>query len=351
MNFECKDFDLSAFDKTLVIAEMGVNHNGDIRLAEEMVTTAFSQGADVIKFQAFISEKEISKFAKKTPYQIETTSDLGNQLEMCKALELSPDQLTHMHKFCLDLGAPFLCAAFDFDSVDFLVDDLKVKTVKIPSGEMTNLPFLEYIGTKGVGILLSTGASNLVEVGVAVEKLTKSNSNEIALFHCVSSYPAPFEQINLRAMNTLQQVFKVPVGYSDHTVGIYASIAAAAMNACMVEKHFTLDKNLPGPDHRASIEPHELRELVNGIEIVNQVKGSSTKKASDCELENLPLIRKSIVAKNNLPKGHILSKNDIEFKRPEGGISPAMIDQVIGLKTSHDLFEDEPITWESVKWS
>jgi sialic acid synthase SpsE len=270
---------------------------------------------------------------------------------MCKALELSPDQLTHMHKFCMDIGAPFLCAAFDFDSVDFLVEDLKVDTLKIPSGEVTNLPFLEYISSKGVGILLSTGASNLVEVGTAVEKLTNSKKNQIALFHCVSSYPTPFQEVNLRAMNTLQQVFKVPVGFSDHTVGIFASIAASAMHACMVEKHFTLDKNLPGPDHRASIEPQELKQLVDGIKVINQVKGSAIKKPSDCELENLPLIRKSMVAKSNLQRGHVLSREDIEFKRPEGGISPGMLESVIGLKISCDLLEDEPITWDAVKWT
>lgn len=345
MNFEARDFDFTLRDTTLVIAEVGVNHNGSLDTARDLVDAAMTAGAHIVKFQAFRSEKEISRYAAKTPYQEETTTADGNQLEMCKALELSASALQEMKAYCASKGMPFLCAAFEFDSVDLLVDELKVETIKIPSGEITNLPFLEYIGSKKKGTILSTGASSLAEVGMAVETLCKAGCPELVLFHCVSSYPAPYNQVNLRAMLTLKDAFGFPVGFSDHTIGNAAPIAAAALGAVAIEKHFTLDRNMDGPDHRASIEPDEMAEMVKGVAIANQALGSSRKMLTSCELPNLNLIRKSLVAASDLKKGWRLTRDMLEIKRPQGGIEPADIEKVIGLVLTKDVPEDVPVTW------
>lgn len=347
MNFESKSFDLNQPFQTLVIAEVGVNHNGDISLAERLVDVAIEAGADIVKFQAFKSEKEISKFAAKAPYQEETTDAL-NQLEMCKALELSESDLRHLKKYCEKKEMPFLCTAFDFDSVDFLTDDLKVKSIKIGSAEVTNLPMLEYIGSKKVGVILSTGASTLVEAGQAVEALLAGGCPELALFHCVSSYPTPPEQANLKAMNTLRDAFRLPVGFSDHTEGVAVAIAAAAIGAFAIEKHFTLDKNLPGPDHRASIEPHELKALVDGVRTANMALGDGIKRPMACELPNLNLIRKSLVAVGNLKKGTRLERDMLEIKRPAAGLLPSDLKNVLGLTLNKDIEDDAPIQWSDL---
>jgi N-acetylneuraminate synthase len=347
MDFESREFSFGLDEPTRVIAEIGVNHNGSPEIARTMVDAAIEAGADIIKFQAFVSEKEISRFAAKTPYQKETTSSEGNQLEMCKALEMKPETLREMKRYCAERKAPFLCAAFDFDSVDLLVDDLQVGTIKVPSGEVTNLPFLEYIGSRRKGVILSTGASTLVEVGIAIETLRKAGCPELMLFHCVSSYPAPFEQANLRAMHTLRDAFRIPVGFSDHTIGCEAGIAAAALGACAIEKHFTLDKSMPGPDHRASIEPPELAALVDGVRIARAVLGDGVKRPVASELDNLPLIRKSLVASRRLAKGTCLTADMVEIKRPEGGVAPGDLAKILGLNLTVDLEADQPITWDS----
>ena len=349
MFFESNEFNFFQNDPTRIIAEIGVNHNGEIALAKSLVDQAKIAGADIVKFQAFVSEKEISRYANKTPYQIETTTDIGGQLEMCKALELSPSSLAEMKNYCESLEIPFLCAAFDFDSVDLLVDELKVSTIKIPSGEITNLPFLEYVGSKRKSIILSTGASSLAEVALAVEALQKAGCPELVLFHCVSSYPAPYPEVNLNAMETLRRAFNVPVGFSDHTVGIQAGIAASALGACAIEKHFTLDKKMVGPDHRASIEPLELAALVEGVKIVNQVKGDGAKQASQSEMENLLLIRKSIVAASDLKRGVKITREMVEFKRPGVGISPSDVSKIIGLKIMRDVKFDEALNWDDFR--
>jgi N-acetylneuraminate synthase len=348
MNFESKDFTFKNSDETIVIAEVGVNHNGDPKIAKQMIDAAVRAGVHITKFQAFRSEKEISKYAMKAPYQKETTSSEGNQLEMCKALELSGPVLKEMKKYCAKLKMPFLCTAFDFDSVDLLVDELKVSTIKVPSGEVTNFPFLEYIGSKKKGVILSTGASNLSEVGLAIQTLIKSGCPELMLFHCVTSYPAPHDQVNLRAMMTLKNAFGLPVGFSDHTVGIQTAIAAAALGAVAIEKHFTLDRNMVGPDHRASIEPHELAVLVEGVRVANLSLGSPLKQPAPCELPNLHLIRKSLVASSNLKKGTCLTREMIEIKRPQGGIEPMDLNKILGLTLKIDIEEDQPIKWEDL---
>lgn len=345
MNFETRNYDLREGDDTLVIAEVGVNHNGSPEIARRLVDEAVKAGVHIVKFQAFRSEKEISKFAVKTPYQEETTSAAGNQLEMCKALELSGPVLREMKEYCAAIRMPFLCAAFDFDSVDLLVDDLRVQTIKIPSGEITNLPFLNYIGSKKTGVILSTGASTLTEVGLAVETLQKSGCPELMLFHCVSSYPAAWNEVNLRVMETMKRAFNLPVGFSDHTLGSAAAITAAALGAAAIEKHFTLDRTMKGPDHRASIEPHELKALVEGVRIANHALGSGVKTPVACELPNLHLIRKSLVASKNLVCGTRLTRQMIEIKRPQGGIDPADLEKIIGLSLTRDIEEDAPVTW------
>lgn len=348
MHLESAEFDFSRVDRTVVIAEVGVNHNGDPALARRMVDVAREAGADVVKFQAFKSEKEISRYAPKALYQEENTGPEGGQLELCKALELSGEALRSLKDYCAELRMPFLCTAFDFDSVDLLCGELKVAAIKIGSAEVTNLPFLEYIGTRRVAAILSTGASTLAEVGAAVQALRAGGCRELALLHCVSSYPAPAEQVNLRAMATLRQAFGVPVGFSDHTPGYAVAIAAAALGACAVEKHFTTDRNLPGPDHLASVEPHELKALVAGVRIANRALGDGVKAPAACELPNLPLIRKSLVAARDLPAGTKLARDMIEIKRPQGGIEPADLGRLLGRRLKAAVREDMPIRWDDL---
>ncbi len=348
MHFESRDFDFTLPDATIIIAEVGVNHNGDPELARKMIATAADAGADIVKFQAFRSEKEISRYAPMAPYQQDNVPDHGGQLELCKALELSGSALMMLKSHCAKVGMPFLCTAFDFDSVDLLIDELKVSSIKIGSAEVTNLPFLEYIGSKRVGVILSTGASTLAEAGLAAEALQRSGCPELVLLHCVTSYPTPPAQANLRAMLSMRQAFGLPVGFSDHTAGTAVSIAAAALGAVAIEKHFTLDRNLPGPDHLASVEPDELAALVRGVRMANQALGNGVKQAALCELPNLPLVRKSLVATRDLPAGARLTRDMIEIKRPQGGIAPADLSKILGLTLKHDVADDMPITWSDL---
>jgi N-acetylneuraminate synthase len=348
MDFTSRQFDFSAADRTVVVAEIGVNHNGSEETALRMIDAAAAAGADVVKFQAFRSEKEISRHAAKAAYQRESTSADGNQLEMCKALELSPASLRAVYRHCREANVAFLCAAFDFESADLLLSDLGVRSIKVASSEITNLPFLRHIGAARVGVVLSTGASTLSEVSVAVDELLGAGCPELVLLHCVSSYPAPHDQAHLRAMQTLRAAFGRPVGFSDHTEGFEVAVAAAALGAVMVEKHFTLDRDMPGPDHRASIEPPELAALVRGVRIANACLGSPVKQPAPCEIDNRPLIRKSLVAARALPRGTRLSREMIEIKRPMGGIEPADLDKVIGLTLARDIEEDQLIAWKDL---
>lgn len=348
MHFESADFDFQLADRTIVIAEVGVNHNGDPALARRMVDVARDAGADIVKFQAFNSEKEISRYAGKAKYQIENTGDEGGQLELCKALELSGETLLDLKSYCERLGQPFLCTAFDFDSVDLLADTLKVNAIKIGSAEVTNLPMLEYIGSKKMGAILSTGASTLADVGLAIEALRRGGCPELVVLHCVTSYPAPVAEANLRAMHTLRQAFGLPVGFSDHTAGIDCAIAAAALGACAIEKHFTTDRALPGPDHLASVEPHELKALICGVRAANSALGNGIKVPAPCEIANQPLVRKSLVATRDLAAGTKLSRDMIEIKRPLAGIAPGDLDHVVGRTLARAVGDDMPITWEDL---
>lgn len=348
MHFESASFDFRQPDWTVIIAEVGVNHNGDPDLARRMVDVARDAGADIVKFQAFNSEKEISRYAGKAKYQVDNTGDAGGQLELCKALELSGAVLAQLKSHCERQRQPFLCTAFDFDSVDLLADTLKVAAIKIGSAEVTNIPMLEYIGSKKLGAILSTGASTLAEVGEAIEALRRGGCPELVLLHCVTSYPAPSGEANLRAMQTMRSAFGLPVGFSDHTAGIACAIGAAALGACAIEKHFTTDRTLPGPDHLASVEPHELKALVEGVRAVNGALGNGIKQPARCESDNLPLVRKSLVATSDLAAGTRLERSMIEIKRPLGGIAPAHLGHVLGRTLRRAVGEDMPLTWDDL---
>jgi N,N'-diacetyllegionaminate synthase len=341
-----KEFSFLEMDPPVVIAEVGVNHNGDPGMARQLVDVAVECRVDIVKFQAFKSEKEISRYAKKAPYQLETTSDQGNQLEMCKALELSIENIIALKEYCNKKHVGFLCTAFESDSLEDLINRVGVTTIKVPSGEITNIPFLEQIGALCDGVILSTGASTLKETGGAIEAINRGGCDDLVLLHCVTSYPADVQDVNLRAMKVMRDSFGYPVGYSDHTQGTAVSIAAAALGAVAIEKHFTLDQNLPGPDHRASIEPHELRALVQGVRDAHHSLGNGIKKPQTCELPNIALIRKSLVASRHLKAGERISRDMIEIKRPESGIIPGDLPNILNLRLTQDVEEDAPIRWE-----
>ncbi len=346
MDFDSAHFSFKETDEPVAIAEVGVNHNCDMDIAHKMVHAAQDAGAHIIKFQSFVSEEEISVYADKAEYQKETTGDAGGQLEMAKALELTPDQLKDLRAYCHKVQAPFLCTAFESISLDLIVRQMGVKSVKIASSEVTNHPFLKEIAETGVGIIISTGASNLEEAGDALKVLQQAGAEEILMLHCVSQYPAVMEQINLRAMHTMREAFGIPIGYSDHTAGFEAPIAAAALGARAVEKHFTLDRNMEGPDHRASIEPDELAIMVRGMKMAHQAIGDGIKKPVACEEANRTLIRKAIVARRPFPAGHVIRYEDVAFKRPVNGIEPFDWDKVEGKALKEAVETDQPLQWE-----
>lgn len=349
MNFGARSYFFAEDDVPVVIGEIGVNHNGDPELARALVDAAVEAGVPVVKFQVFKTEKEIGRFAELTPYQKEAGAEAQSQFDLCKALELSHKDVGDLKVYCDRRGIGFLCSVFDFDSVDFLVEDLKVRSLKIASGEVTNIPLLEYIGAKRVAVLLSTGASRLDEVRTAVDTLKNAGCPELVLFHCVSEYPAPAAELNLRAIHTLNNEFGVPVGFSDHSQGVEAAVAAVALGATVIEKHFTLDRRMRGPDHAASADPDELRRLVEVVAETKAMLGDGKKRPMPCEEANRPLIRRSLVAATALRAGQRLTLEVIEIKRPASGIAPADLQQALGRELARDLQEDEPITWDCLK--
>lgn len=349
MDFERKKYSFENKEPCVIIAEVGVNHNGDPEIAQKMVDVAVKARANIVKFQLFKSEKEISKYAPKAPYQSMTTSPDENQLEMCKSLELDITSIQRMKRYCSKKGIGFLCTAFESDSADKLANILKLKTVKIPSGEITNLPFLEYIGLLFDSVVLSTGASTIAETQSAIQAINKGGCTDILLLHCVTSYPADVGDVNLRVMKTMEDALGYRVGFSDHTQGITVAMGAVALGAAAIEKHFTLDRSLPGPDHRASIEPDELCAMVKGIREIESALGSPIKKPQPCELPNLHLVRKGLVASRDLKKGETLREEMIEIKRPEMGISPGDFHRILGMKLTREVKDDAPIRWEDLK--
>lgn len=327
---------------TYIIAEAGVNHNGNLELAKLMIDKAKEAGANCIKFQTFVSKNIVSKNASKAQYQKQNTKPNESQLDMLKKLELSFDDFKELKKYCDLKGIEFFSTAFDVDSINFL-NDLGMRIWKIPSGEITNLPYLIKIAQNHKPVILSTGMSTVDEVEEAINILRINGSQDIILLHCTTEYPAPYAEVNLKAMNTLKEKFNVMVGYSDHTKGTEVAIAAAAMGATVIEKHFTLDRNMEGPDHKSSLEPNELKTMVNSIRNIEKAMGSGEKIPSPSERKNINIARKSIVAKCNIKKGEIFSEDNIIIKRPGNGISPMRWFDVIGKTAIKDFEEDELI--------
>lgn len=330
--------------KTLIIAEAGVNHNGDIQLAKNLIDIAAEAKADIIKFQTFKSENCISRYAQKAEYQLLGTDTNESQLDMVRKLELDEKSHIVLMDYCKKKNIEFLSTPFDLESID-LLNRLGLNIFKIPSGEITNLPYLRKIGQLNKKVILSTGMANLGEVESALNILMDygTQKENITILHCNTEYPTPFCDVNLKAMQTIQQAFKVKVGYSDHTLGFHIPIAAVAMGACIIEKHFTLDKNMAGPDHKASLEPNELMAMVKAIREIEISLGNGIKQTSTSEIKNKSIARKSIVAIQPIKKGEILNESNLYVKRPGNGISPMEWDKIIGKKAIRDFAIDELI--------
>ncbi|MAB50716.1 N-acetylneuraminate synthase [Marinobacter sp.] len=331
--------------KTLVIAEAGVNHNGDVALAKQLVAVAADAGADFVKFQTFIAENIVSQSAPKADYQKGTTDPAESQQEMIRKLELTREDHLELIGECRKLGIGFFSTAFDRDSINLLETLGALDFVKIPSGELTNLPYLRYLTRHGKPVLLSTGMATLGEVEAAIEVIEKvgTSREQITVLHCTTEYPTPMDEVNLNAMVNMGKAFGVSVGYSDHTPGIEVPIAAVALGATVIEKHFTLDRSLPGPDHRASLEPEELKAMVSAIRNIEKAMGDAVKRPGPSELKNKPIARKSLVAACPIQAGEPFTEANLMAKRPGTGISPMRWDEVIGRKAPRDFAPDELI--------
>jgi len=331
-------------NKTFIIAEVGVNHNGSVKIAKKLIDVAKDCGADAVKFQTFIAEKLVSTNAQKSDYQKKTTNINETQFQMIKKLEFDVKTHKELIDYCSKKGIPFLSSPFDLKSIDLLVE-LGLGTIKIPSGEITNLPYLKKIGKLKKSIIISTGMADLGEIEDALDILTSSGTEKgkITVLHCNTEYPTLYEDVNLDAMVTIKKAFGVKVGYSDHTAGIEVPIAAVALGAEVIEKHFTLNKNMEGPDHRASLNPKELRAMVKAIRNIEKSLGNGIKKPSYSESKNISAIRKSIVATKKIKKGEIFTVDNIGVKRPGNGISPMLWNIVIGKTAKKNFNIDELI--------
>ena len=327
-----------------IIAEVGVNHNGLVSLAKQLIDVAVEAGADAVKFQTFKAENLVSKNTEKAEYQKRTTSVSESQFDMLKKLELDMETHKELIAYCQEKDIMFLSTPFDHDSIH-LLSDLGLQIFKIPSGEITNLPYLRHIGSLGKQVILSTGMSDLGEVGDALNILINAGTSKdsITVLHANTMYPTPMKDVNLNAMLTIQKEFSVSVGYSDHTLGIEVDIAAVAMGASVIEKHFTLDKSMEGPDHKASLDPQELKAMVSAIRNTEKALGSSKKKPSPSESKNIEVVRKSIVASQGIAKGEFLTENNITVKRPGNGISPMKWDNIIDTVAIKDYKMDDLI--------
>jgi N,N'-diacetyllegionaminate synthase len=333
------------FEPTLVIAEAGVNHNGLLESAFELIDAASEAGADVVKFQTFKAENLVTQSAAKADYQLGTTDVQESQFEMIKKLELSQDMHHKLISRCKEKGIRFSSTGFDSSSVNLLIE-MGVDFVKVPSGEITNLPFLRHVGSKGLPIILSTGMSTMQEVASALQILEKAGTDRssVTVLHCNTQYPTPMEDVNLRAMLTMKEEFGVKVGYSDHTLGVEIPIAAVAMGATVIEKHFTLDRKMDGPDHAASLEPDELNQMVCSIRNIEKAMGDGQKKPSKSEIDNIRISRKAIVASKNIKAGEKFTEENIAVKRPGTGISPLKWDEILGLEANKDFQTDDLIS-------
>lgn len=339
--------------KTFIIAEAGVNHNGDLSRARQLVDRAADAGADAVKFQTFQAKKLVTSTAPRARYQSENTGSVESQEKMLQSLELPGNAYEKLFEYCGKKGIQFLSTPFDEESADML-NATGMRVFKIPSGEITNKPLLQHVALYKKPIILSTGMSYLGEVEKAVAWIAGRWGNfpvkeNLTLLHCVSNYPAAFEEVNLHAMLTLRDAFGLLVGYSDHTKGIEASVAAVALGAAVIEKHFTLDRNLPGPDHKASLEPEELNHLVYAIRNVEKAMGDGVKQPTASERETMVIARKSLVAARDMAAGEVLTTNDIMIKRPGTGIPPEFMDVIAGMRLSRAVSRDTVLLWEHIQ--
>jgi len=328
-------------ERTLIIAEAGVNHNGSLEMAKKMVDTAKACGADIVKFQTAKLDSLVSRSAHMAEYQKKNIGVDESQKDMLKKLLLDFDEFVELADYCKQIGIMFLSTPFDIESIHFLVGMQDIW--KVPSGEITNYPYLVEIGKTRKRVILSTGMAEMSEIQSAIDVLKNSGTEDITILHCTTEYPAPIKDVNLNVMQTMKDVFGYPVGYSDHTQGIEVDLAAVALGATVIEKHFTLDRNLPGPDHKASLEPDELKAMVDGIRKIELALGTGEKKPSEVEMKNRLVARKSIVAKRSIKKGDVLTENNITTKRPGSGINPMKWNEVLGTRAVRDFEEDELI--------
>ncbi len=331
-------------NRTTIIAEAGVNHNGDLDLAKRLIDVAAEAGADFVKFQTFAADRLVTRAAGKAEYQISLTGIEESQHEMLRRLELTPEAHRILIDYCKSRHISFLSTGFDIESVDLLVK-LGLEYIKVPSGEITNLPYLRHVGGLGKQVILSTGMATLDEVGSAIEVLERAGTSRkrITVLHCTTAYPAPMADVNLRAMLTIRDTFGVAIGYSDHTSGIEVATAAVALGASVLEKHFTLDVSLPGPDHKASLAPDQFKALVTAIRHVETALGDGIKQPGSSEAKNKPVVRKSLVAAKPIRAGEIFTADNLAAKRPGTGISPMRWDEIIGRTATRNYVIDELI--------
>ena len=327
--------------RTLIIAEAGVNHNGDINIAKKLVDAAADAGVDYVKFQTFKADKLVNKDAKQADYQIENTGVVESQYQMLKRLELTDENHHTLIDYCDKKGVKFLSTAFDFESIEFLKD--KLDFYKIPSGEITNLPYLIKVAKLKLPIVMSTGMANMQEVKEALAVLIAHgiNKKDVTILHCNTEYPTPMKDVNLLAMKTIEKELGVKIGYSDHTLGIEIPISAVTLGATVIEKHFTIDKTMEGPDHKASLEPNELKAMVIGIRAIELAMGNGIKTPSESEQKNIKIARKSIVALTDIKEGELFNESNITVKRPGNGISPMKWNEVLGSRASRNYKADE----------
>ncbi len=330
--------------KTLVIAEAGVNHGGDLEMARRLVEVAAQSGADFVKFQTFKADRLVTRQAAKANYQRESAAEDESQYEMIHRLELTPEMHVALIEHCRYQGIRFLSTGFDIESVNLLVG-LGIPLLKIPSGEITNLPYLQHIGRMGKPVILSTGMADMAEIGAALQVLEQAGTprQQITVLHCNTEYPTPMRDVNLQAMLSIRDAYGVQVGYSDHTAGIEVPIAAVTLGATVIEKHYTLDRSLPGPDHRASLEPGELKAMVAAIRNIELALGDGVKRPSPSETNNIPIVRKSLVAACLIRAGEPFTLDNLAVKRPGTGVSPMRINEMLGRVARRDFQADEPI--------
>jgi len=333
---------------TFIIAEAGVNHNGEMNLAKKLIDAAVDADADAIKFQTYITDNLVTGTAEKAAYQTARDPATSSQYEMLKKLELSEEDFSELSRYAAKNGILFLSTAFDSASIA-IISRIGVSAYKIPSGEITNIPYLKEIAARQKPVLLSTGMSTIAEIEDALNCLREHGCRDIILLHCTTSYPAPRGSVNLRVIGALRERFGVPVGYSDHTEGLLVPVAAVALGACVIEKHLTMDRNLPGPDHKASVEPAEFSRMVLAIRGVESALGTSEKHPQECELENRNIARKSIVAARTIPEGTMLTMAMLTIKRPGTGIEPKFLETLVGKRTRTEIKKDSVISWDMVE--